>query len=100
MAAIPQTLNAANLFSLAGKTAVVMGGTRGLGAEMTIALASAGADIVSLERPSGHHSGTTAKVVRSYGRKFIKNDCDFGDMKQVRATYSQMWSDGIQAISC
>lgn len=37
------------LFSLAGKTAVVTGGTRGIGAAMALALADAGADIILVQ---------------------------------------------------
>lgn len=39
----------ANIFSLAGRTAVVTGGTRGIGAVMAIALAEAGADIILVQ---------------------------------------------------
>lgn len=37
------------MFSLAGKTAVVTGGTRGIGAAMAVALAEAGADIILVQ---------------------------------------------------
>lgn len=37
------------LFSLSGKTAVVTGGTRGIGAAMAIGLAEAGADIILIQ---------------------------------------------------
>ena len=38
-----------DMFSLAGSTAMITGGTRGIGAEMAIALAEAGADIVLIQ---------------------------------------------------
>lgn len=38
-----------SLFSLEGKTALVTGGTRGIGQAMAIALAEAGADVVLVQ---------------------------------------------------
>lgn len=37
------------LFDLTGRTALVTGGTRGIGQQMAIALAEAGADIVLIQ---------------------------------------------------
>lgn len=39
----------ARLFSLKGRTAVVTGGTRGIGEQMAIALAEAGSDIILIQ---------------------------------------------------
>lgn len=39
----------ASLFSLEGRTALVTGGTRGIGQAMAIALAEAGADVVLVQ---------------------------------------------------
>jgi hypothetical protein len=38
-----------SLFSLAGRTAIVTGGTRGIGKAMALALAEAGADIILVQ---------------------------------------------------
>ena len=37
------------LFSLSGKTAVVTGGTRGIGQAMALAMAEAGADVILIQ---------------------------------------------------
>lgn len=38
-----------SLFSLKGKTAIVTGGTRGIGQAMALAMAEAGADIILIQ---------------------------------------------------
>ena len=94
MAAGP-TVDVSRLFSLAGKTAIVTGGTGGLGTAMTTALASAGADIVSIELPNDPGSENTAKVVTGCGRQYRKYECDVSDMKAIRSIYQQIWKDGV-----
>lgn len=44
----------ASLFSLEGRTALVTGGTRGIGQAMAIALAEAGADVVLVQVQTLH----------------------------------------------
>lgn len=97
MAAATPTVDVSKLFGLDGKTAIVTGGTGGLGTAMTTALASAGADIISIELPNDSGSENTAKVVKDCGRKYTKYECDVRDSKQLRATYQQMWNDGAVA---
>jgi len=58
---------ALSLFSLQGQTALVTGGTRGIGASMAIALAEAGADIILIQRDPTPTSTTTQ--IESLGRK-------------------------------
>ncbi|KAF4552733.1 Short chain dehydrogenase-like protein 16 [Elsinoe fawcettii] len=56
-----------SLFGLQGKWALITGGTRGIGASMAIALASAGADIVLIQRDESNQS--THKQILSLGRQ-------------------------------
>jgi 2-deoxy-D-gluconate 3-dehydrogenase len=63
----------ANLFSLAGKVALVTGTSRGLGQAMALGLAAAGADIAGLDRGS---CSETCEQVRGLGRRFHDITCD------------------------
>lgn len=91
-------VDVSKLFSLEGKTAIVTGGTGGLGTAMTTALASGGADIVCLDLPGDAGSANTEKIVtETCKKKYKKYECDVRDMKQIRATYQKMWSDGVVA---
>ena len=63
-----QELLGTELFSLAGKVAVVTGAGRGLGRSMALALAAAGADIVGSSRTSSEIE-TLRDEVRGLGRR-------------------------------
>ncbi|KAK1224802.1 hypothetical protein PQX77_012286 [Marasmius sp. AFHP31] len=72
-----------NLFSLKGKTALVTGGSRGIGRAAAIALAEAGANICLVLRPSstdGARSDSTEQVIRQKtGVKVAVVRCDLDD---------------------
>jgi NAD(P)-dependent dehydrogenase (short-subunit alcohol dehydrogenase family) len=59
------------MFSLAGKCAVVVGGTSGIGRAISIGLAAAGADVVASSR-SKEAVETVAKELEGYGRKTLR----------------------------
>lgn len=60
-----------SLFSLDGKKALVVGGNKGLGQAMALALASAGADVcVAARGPSGLEE--TAQAIRELGREGLQ----------------------------
>jgi NAD(P)-dependent dehydrogenase (short-subunit alcohol dehydrogenase family) len=66
------------LLDLTNKTAVVIGGTSGIGLALTKALAQAGADIV----PSGRRAaevGAAAGEVEALGRRSLAQTCDVTD---------------------
>jgi 2-dehydro-3-deoxy-D-gluconate 5-dehydrogenase len=71
-------------FSLAGKTALVTGASRGLGRAIAVALAEAGADVVCA---STRRAGTdeTAAQVRALGRRAWQVEADLADRAAVLA---------------
>jgi 3-oxoacyl-[acyl-carrier protein] reductase len=69
-------------FSLEGKSAIVTGGGSGLGKEMCLALATAGADVVIAGRRPGPIN-ETADEIRKIGRKAVAIPSDVIDSKQV-----------------
>ncbi|KAJ1311744.1 hypothetical protein OPQ81_010214 [Rhizoctonia solani] len=69
------------LFSLAGQTAVVTGGTRGIGAACAIALAEAGANICLIQRDESNT--TTRDAIRALGQRADIAVCDLSDLEAV-----------------
>jgi 2-deoxy-D-gluconate 3-dehydrogenase len=63
-------------FSLTGRTAIVTGASRGLGAAMAVALAEAGADLVLAARGS---LSETVAAVEATGRRALTVECDLAD---------------------
>jgi 2-dehydro-3-deoxy-D-gluconate 5-dehydrogenase len=63
-------------FRLDGKVALVTGGSRGLGFGMAVALAEAGADIISIQHTS--HTEALAERITSTGRRFLPLTLDIG----------------------
>src|SRR5258708_16111115 len=61
----------ANIFSLEGKTAVVLGGTSGIGRTLSLGLADAGADVIASARRQGHVDQTAAEIERR-GRRTMR----------------------------
>jgi 2-deoxy-D-gluconate 3-dehydrogenase len=62
-------------FRLEGRVAVVTGAAQGLGQAAAIALAEAGADLVTLDRLE---SGETGKAITALGRRWMPIVCDLG----------------------
>jgi 2-dehydro-3-deoxy-D-gluconate 5-dehydrogenase len=72
-----------NPFDLTGKTAVVTGARRGIGAAIAIALAEAGADIIGVSLSMPEDGAETGSGVRACGRRFTGIACDFADRDKV-----------------
>lgn len=65
-------------FSLAGKRLFITGGSRGLGREMALAIAEAGADVVLTGRDDESLANTAAEI-RALGREAFPLVADMGD---------------------
>ena len=84
--------------TLAGRTALVTGGNRGLGRAMAMAMAEAGADIVIWGRDAGALERTVA-AVRATGRDCLAQTVDVTDSAQVNAAADEAWQQagGVDA---
>jgi NAD(P)-dependent dehydrogenase (short-subunit alcohol dehydrogenase family) len=76
-------VKAAELFDLTGKVAVVTGGSRGLGREMVLAFAEAGADVVIASRKLDSCEATAREVKERTGRRALPVACHVGEWEQV-----------------
>lgn len=84
-----------DMFSLKGKTAIMTGATGGLGSSMALALAKAGASIVSIELPDDPNAGNLAKAISDAGSSLQAFYCDLGNAEQLRACFAQIWDAGV-----
>jgi NAD(P)-dependent dehydrogenase (short-subunit alcohol dehydrogenase family) len=75
-------------FRLDGKRLFITGGSRGLGREMALAIASAGADVCLVARPS-ESLQRTADDIRSLGRTAWTIEADVGDPAECEAACEQ-----------
>ncbi|MFN0096585.1 MAG: SDR family NAD(P)-dependent oxidoreductase [Dehalococcoidia bacterium] len=71
------------LFDLTGKVALVTGGSRGLGKEMVLAFAQAGADVVIASRKMDSCEELAREVRETTGRRALPYACHVGDWGQV-----------------
>ena len=72
------------LFDLSGRSAVVVGGTSGIGLAMAIGLAQAGADVVASSRRS-EQVDEAAKAIEAQGRRTLRLTSDVGDRATLQA---------------
>lgn len=78
---------ALQLFSLKGQTALVTGGSRGIGAAIAIALADAGASVCVAQRDPSHTS--TADTIRSRGHRAEILSCDMTNREDVKGLFQR-----------
>jgi NAD(P)-dependent dehydrogenase (short-subunit alcohol dehydrogenase family) len=73
-----------NFTDLAGRVAVVIGGTSGLGRAIAIALAEAGADVVPTGRRR-EHMRQVGDEIQALGRRTLLHDVDVSDRASIDA---------------
>ena len=83
---------ASALFDLTGKTAVVVGGTSGIGLAIAVGLAEAGADVVASSRRQ-EQVDEAAALIEGKGRKSLRLTSDVGD----RATLERLCDETLKA---
>jgi NAD(P)-dependent dehydrogenase (short-subunit alcohol dehydrogenase family) len=70
--------------SLEGRTAVVIGGTSGIGLALSLGLAEAGADVVASARRA-EQVNEAAERIEALGRRTLRITSDVGDRKSLEA---------------
>lgn len=91
-----------NIFSLEGKTAVVFGGTSGIGRTLSLGLADAGADVVASARRQEHVDATAAEIERR-GRQTLRlcsDVCNRSSLEQLLTASLQRFGKVDILINC
>ena len=78
------------LFSLSGRVAVLTGGTTGLGREIALGMAAAGADVVPSSRRQ-QQVDACADEIEALGRRTLRMTCDVLDRGSLERLH-----DGVQ----
>ena len=81
----PAPLPGIKLFNLSGRTALITGGSKGLGYAMAAGLASAGADVMLVSRHLEEAQAAAARIARDFGVKAIGHAADVTVPEQVDA---------------
>src|SRR6201992_2535400 len=90
------------LFDLSGKSAVVVGGTSGIGLAMAVGLAEAGADVVATARRK-EQVNEAAALIESRGRKSLRLTSDVGNRESLQRLHDETikaWGKVDILINC
>lgn len=83
----------ARLFDLTGRTALVTGGSRGLGRQMALAFARQGADVVIASRSLESCQETAREVEAATGRRCLPYACHVGRWSELEGLADFAWSE-------
>ncbi len=81
----PAPLPGIQQFDLTGRTALITGGSKGLGLAMAAGLASAGADVVLLSRHLDEAQSAAAQIAADHGHRALGLVADVTSVEQVEA---------------
>jgi NAD(P)-dependent dehydrogenase (short-subunit alcohol dehydrogenase family) len=79
--------------SLAGKVALVTGGTRGLGRQMASALAASGADVVITSRSESACQEVADQVREESGRRVLARPCHLGRWQEIGGLVDDVYAE-------
>lgn len=78
-----ERLKGQELFELDGRVAVITGGTTGLGREIALGFAAAGADVVASSRGNAHVDAVASEI-EALGRPTLRVICDVLDRESIQ----------------
>ncbi len=78
------------LFSLDGRACLVSGGSRGIGADVAVTLAEAGADVAILYRSRREEADGIVRAVQALGRRSCAIQQDVGDTEALAGTVDRV----------
>lgn len=85
-------------FDLTGKTALVTGARRGIGAGMALALAEAGADIIGASASMEADGGEVGAKIRAMGSRFSGHAVNFADRAALKAFAAKMEGEPVDIL--
>ena len=91
-----------SILSLEGRTAVVIGGTSGLGLQIALGLADAGADVVVSARRAAEVE-STADAIEARGRATLRMCADVGNrasLERLCAAVLERWGKVDVLVNC